>query len=80
MCKGDFKSSNPIKQGDLVTYRTTKEIISHHYEKKIITNGVGIVINVTGGLAKVYWIYAQSYLWVWVDKLSTFDDLEDMRP
>jgi len=79
MPKSNFKDTIDIKQGDLVTYREIKEIASRYKEKKIVPNGIGIVILIDDEFAKVYWIHAKSYLWVLVNKLSTFNILKDLE-
>ena len=79
MSKNSFKDTIEIKQGDLVTYRAIKEIVSRYREKKVVPNGIGIVILIDDEFAKVYWIHAKSYLWVLVDKLSTFNNLKDLE-
>jgi hypothetical protein len=79
MSKGSLKNSSRVKQGDLVTYRAIKEIASHYRKQKIVSNGIGIVILVDDEFAKVYWIHAKSYLWILVDKLTTFKNLKDLK-
>ncbi len=66
--------------GDLVTYRSIKELTQENYQQKIIVHGVGIVISIDEEYAKVYWIHAQRGLWVLKDKLTTFENLEDFTP
>ena len=79
MSKGDFKNTVKIKQGDLVTYRAIKEIASRYKEQKIVLNGIGIVVLIDEEFAKVYWIHAKSYLWILVEKLSSFNNLKDLE-
>jgi len=64
-----------IKVGDLVTYRSIQELNQENYQQKIIVHGVGIVILLDDEYAKVYWIHAKQFLWVFVNKLTTFDNL-----
>ena len=79
MCKSNIKSPYHIKPGDLVTYRTIKDITNQYQEKKILINGVGIVVRIHDNLVKVYWIHAQGYLWVLIDKLTAFTDLKALK-
>ena len=65
MSKSGFENTVKIKQGDLVTYRAIKEIASRYKEQK--------------EFAKVYWIHAKSYLWILVEKLSSFNNLKDLE-
>jgi hypothetical protein len=64
-----------IKIGDLVTYRSIQELNQENYQQKIIVHGIGIVILLDDEYAKVYWIHAKQFLWVFVSKLTTFEDL-----
>ena len=79
MCKGDLESPHTIAAGDLVSYHTIAEIATRYEKQKIIINGVGIVISVQGDFAKVYWIHAQNYLWISINKLTSFNDLKDLK-
>tara|TARA_R110000824_G_scaffold220429_1_gene407579 strand:+ start:371 stop:520 length:150 start_codon:yes stop_codon:yes gene_type:complete len=45
----------------------------------MFSDGVGIVVTIHENFAKVYWIYAKSFLWIMVDKLTPFDDLNDLK-
>jgi len=73
--ESDFPQQSHIEIGDLVTYRSIKELSQENYQQKIVIHGVGIVIQVDEEYAKVYWIHAQQFLWVITDKLTTFNDL-----
>jgi len=79
MSKSGFENTVKIKQGDLVTYRAIKEIASRYKEQKIVLNGIGIVVSIDEEFAKVYWIHAKSYLWILVEKLSSFNNLKDLE-
>ena len=79
MSKSSLEDTSGIKQGDLVTYRAIKEIASYYREQNTVSNGIGIVILIDEDFAKVYWIHAKSYLWVLVNKLSTFNNLKDLK-
>jgi len=78
--KSNIKQHIDISVGDLVTYRSIKELTQENYQQKIIVHGVGIVISIDEEYAKVYWIHAQRGLWVLKDKLTTFENLEDFTP
>ncbi len=80
MSKSNIKQHIDISVGDLVTYRSIKELTQENYQQKIIVHGVGIVISIDEEYAKVYWIHAQRGLWVLKDKLTTFENLEDFTP
>ena len=80
MPKGNFKQHIKIKIGDLVTYRSIKELTQENYQQKIVVHGIGIVISIDEEYAKVYWIHAQAGIWVLREKLTTFKNLEDLNP
>jgi len=65
-------SQLPVQVGDLVTYRSIKELSEENYKQKIVIHGIGIVISLDDEYAKVYWIHAKQFLWVMADKLTTF--------
>ena len=75
MSQSNLPECNGIKVGDLVTYRSIQELNQENYQQKIIVHGVGIVILLDDEYAKVYWIHAKQFLWVFVNKLTTFDNL-----
>ena len=75
MSEGRFKKLTEIKIGDLVTYRSIQELNQENYQQKIIVHGIGIVVNLDDEYAKVYWIHAKQFLWVFVSKLTTFENL-----
>ena len=75
MSEGCFKKLTEIKIGDLVTYRSIQELNQENYQQKIIVHGIGIVVNLDDEYAKVYWIHAKQFLWVFVSKLTTFENL-----
>ena len=75
MSQSNLPECSGIKVGDLVTYRSIQELNQENYQQKIIVHGVGIVILLDDEYAKVYWIHAKQFLWVFVNKLTTFDNL-----
>ena len=75
MSKGNLTKQDCIEVGDLVTYRSIQELNRENYQQKIIVQGIGIVVLLDDEYAKVYWIHAKQFLWVFVDKLTTFDNL-----
>ena len=76
MSKGNLTKQDCIEVGDLVTYRSIQELNQENYQQKIIVHGIGIVILLDDEYAKVYWIHAKQFLWVFVNKLTTFENLE----
>ena len=76
MPKGDIRECAKVEVGDLVTYRSIQELTKENYQQKIIIHGVGIVILLDDEYAKVYWIHAERFLWVFISKLTTFSNLE----
>jgi|TARA_R100000234_G_scaffold24439_1_gene14097 hypothetical protein len=72
MSKSNISKRYIIEVGDLVTYRSIKELTTENYQQKITVHGIGIVILIDDEFAKVYWIHASQFLWVMVDKLTTF--------
>lgn len=75
MSQGHLPKCGGIKVGDLVTYRSIQELNQENYQQKIIVHGIGIVILLDDEYAKVYWIHAKQFLWVFVSKLTTFENL-----
>lgn len=69
-----------IKVGDLVTYRSIKDLTEQNYQQKIVIHGVGIVTVIDDEYAKVYWFHAGQFLWIISNKLTTFEDLTDIDP
>ncbi len=69
-------SQLPIQVGDLVTYRSIKELSEENYQQKIFIHGVGIVVRLDDEYAKVYWIHAGQFLWIFATKLTTFHNLK----
>ena len=76
MSESNLTKQNCIEVGDLVTYRSIQELNQENYQQKIIVHGIGIVILLDDEYAKVYWIHAKQFLWVFVNKLTTFENLE----
>ena len=75
MSQGNLSECGGIRVGDLVTYRSIQELNQENYQQKIIVHGIGIVIVLDDEYAKVYWIHAKQFLWVFVNKLTTFENL-----
>lgn len=80
MPKSNILQCDRVKIGDLVTYRSIKELSQENYQQKIIVHGVGIIIQIDEEYAKVYWLHAQTSLWVLSEKLTTFKNLDDFSP
>ena len=80
MPKGDLSQCNQVKIGDLVTYRSIKELTQENYQQKIIIHGIGIIVLLDEEYAKVYWIGAKHFLWIMADKLTRFEDLNNLSP
>ena len=76
MSEGNLPKRERVKVGDLVTYRSIKELTQENYQQKIIIHGVGIVVTLDDEYAKVYWIHAKHFLWVLSAKLTTFHKLK----
>ena len=76
MSEGNLPKRERVKVGDLVTYRSIKELTQENYQQKIIIHGVGIVVTIDDEYAKVYWIHAKQFLWVSAAKLTTFHKLK----
>jgi hypothetical protein len=74
--KGNIQQLSGIKIGDLVTYRSIRELTEENYQQKITIHGIGIVIFLDDEYAKVYWIHAKQFLWVMTNKLTTFKKLD----
>jgi hypothetical protein len=72
--EGDFQKC-AIQVGDLVTYRSIKELSEENYQQKIFIHGIGVVIRLDDEYAKVYWIHAGQFLWIFTNKLTTFHNL-----
>ena len=53
MSEGDIKKCHEIEVGDLVTYRSIKELTQDNYQQKILIHGIGIVISLDDEYAKV---------------------------
>lgn len=79
MPKGDLSQYRHVKVGDLVTYRSLKELSDENYQQKIIIHGVGVVVMLDDEYAKVYWIHAKQFLWIVADKLTPFKDLVKVK-
>ena len=75
MSKSNLVKQDDIKVGDLVTYRSIQELNRENYQQKIIVHGIGIVVLLDDEYAKVYWIHAGRFLWVFINKLTTFENL-----
>ena len=75
MPKGNLAQRGKIKVGDLVTYRSIDDLSQHSLQQKIIIHGVGIVVVIDDEYSKVFWLHAKQFLWVFTDKLTTFEDL-----
>ena len=79
MSKSNFAKCDKIAIGDLVTYRSIKELTQKNYQQKILIHGVGIVVSLDDEFAKVYWIHAEQFLWIFADKLTSFKDLDNLK-
>ena len=80
MPKSNFPQCRRIEIGDLVTYRTIKELTQENYQQKLIIHGIGIVVWLDDEYAKVYWIHAKQFLWVFANKLTTFKNFKQFHP
>ncbi len=80
MSEGDIKKCHEIEVGDLVTYRSIKELTQDNYQQKILIHGIGIVISLDDEYAKVYWIHAKQFLWIFASKLTRFSKLDKVTP
>ena len=80
MPKSNFSQRNRIEIGDLVTYRSIKELTQENYQQKIIIHGIGIVVAIDDEYSKVYWIHAQQFLWIFTNKLTPFTNLIKVAP
>jgi|TARA_R110000824_G_scaffold72530_1_gene185029 hypothetical protein len=78
--KSYLKECDRVEVGDLVTYRSIKELTEENFEQKILIHGVGIVVSIDDEFAKVYWIHAKQFLWIFADKLTTFTNLSKIAP
>ena len=76
MPEGYFEERRGIKIGDLVTYRSIKELTKENYQQKILIHGIGIVVSLDDEYAKVYWAHAKQFLWISAEKLTTFTNLD----
>ena len=75
MPQGNFKKYL-AQVGDLVTYRSIRELAEENYEQRVFIHGIGIVVTLDDKYAKVYWIHAKQFLWVLAAKLTTFRNLK----
>ena len=80
MSEGNFQEYVGIKTGDLVTYRSIKELSKQKFYKGITVYGIGIVTHFDDKYAKVYWTSAKQFLWVSVSKLTKIQSLDKSTP